>query len=291
MKMHNECFPCLVKGTLNTARLATSDDGVQLDILQTVLERLATLDSASPPPLTAWFIQETIQAWTGVTDPYAALKKKYNDLALDLYPWLSSLKAEPGRDRFDTGVRLAVAGNIIDFGVAETVGENRLMTTISQALSMPVKGSMTRLRQAIEEADKILWLGDNAGEIVFDRLMLEEMDCQKVTYVVRGGPIQNDAAMADARDTGLTEVVQVIDSGAKIPGTILAQCSRELNQLYTAADLIIAKGQGNFETLAHDDSRIFFLFKAKCPVVARQAQCCLGDVVVRGLDSDLVCSQ
>ncbi len=282
MRMHNDCFPCLAKGTLNAARLATPDEGVQLDILQTVLERLATQDQASPPPLTARFIQETIEAWTGVADPFAALKKKYNDLALSLYPWLSSLKAKPGMDRFEAGVRLAVAGNIIDFGVAEKVGEKKLMETISQALSMPVNGSVARLKKAVEAADHILWLADNAGEIVFDRLLLEEMDVSKVTYAVRGGPIQNDATMADAKDTGLADMVRVIDSGAAIPGTLLNHCGKELNAAYKAADLILSKGQGNFETLAHDDPRISFLFKAKCPVVARQANCRLGDVVVRG---------
>ena len=282
MKMYNDCFPCLAKGTLNAARLATPDDGVQLDILQTVLEKLATQDPATPPPMTARFIQETIEAWTGVADPYAALKKKYNALALDLYPWLSSLKAREAMDRFEAGVRLAVAGNIIDFGVAEKVGEKKLMETISQSLSMPVNGSVDHFRQAVEAADEILWLGDNAGEIVFDRLLLEEMDASKVTYVVRGGPIQNDATMADARDTGLMDMVRVMDSGVAIPGTILTQSRRELNEAYKQADLIISKGQGNFETLAHDDPRIFFLFKAKCPVVACQADCSLGDVVIRG---------
>lgn len=280
MKMYNECFPCLAKGALNAARLATPDQGVQLDILQTVLKKLADLDPASPPPLMARFIHDTIEAWTGVTDPYAALKERYNTLALTLYPWLESLKVQGGPDRFDTGVRLAVAGNIIDFGAAEQVGEDKLMETISRALALPVNGSVAQLRRAVDAAEKILWLGDNAGEIVFDKLLLEEMDSSKVTYAVRGGPVQNDATLADARAVGLTDLVPVISSGAAIPGTLVSHCSAEFTEIYKAADLIIAKGQGNFETLPHDDGRIFFLFKAKCPVVARHGNCRLGEVVV-----------
>lgn len=290
MKMYNDCFPCIARGALEAARLATTDEAVQLDILQTVLEKLAKMDPASPPPLMAGFIHQTIETWTGVTDPYAALKKKYNSLAMDLYPWLQTLKDDPGRDRFETSVRLAIAGNIIDFGTAAAVGENTLMDTISHALELPVNGSVDRLKQAVEKADHILWLADNAGEIVFDKLMLEEMDMAKVVYAVRGGPVQNDATLEDAQAVGLTDMVRVISSGAAIPGTLLPWCGSELTAAFKQADLIISKGQGNFETLAHDDPRIFFLFKAKCPVVARHGKCDLGDVVIRALASDPVYS-
>ncbi|WDP91589.1 MAG: DUF89 family protein [Desulfobacter sp.] len=141
-----------------------------------------------------------------------------------------------------------------------------------------------RLRQAVDRAGKILWIGDNAGEIVFDKLLLEEMDCSKVVYGVRGGPVQNDATMADARAAGLTDMVKVIDSGTAVPGTFLPDCSAEFKDAYRAADLIISKGQGNFETLDCRDARIFFLLKAKCPVVAAWGGWNLGDVVVKGTE-------
>lgn len=186
MKMYNDCFPCMARGALDAARLATPDESVQLDILQTVFEKLARLDPASPPPLMARMVHQTIEAWTGVADPYRAVKKKYNRLAMDLYPWLQSLKSDRAGKRFDTAVRLAVAGNIIDFGAASRVGERLLMETISQALDMPVNGDVASFKQAVDAAETILWLADNAGEIVFDKLLLEEMDCSKVVYVVRG---------------------------------------------------------------------------------------------------------
>ena len=279
MKMDNACFPCLARGAYDIACLATSDRELQLKILQKVLSGLACLDPDRPPPLAAVMIRKTAGELTGVWDPYKSLKEKYNALALDLYPWLSSLKRGTEEDRFDTGVRLAIAGNIIDFGSASAVGRDKLMATITHALESRVHGSVDGFRKAVENADRILWLGDNAGEIVFDKLLLEEMDCSKITYAVRGGAIQNDATMDDAVVAGLTEVVRVIDSGAVIPGTLPEYCSKDFVAAFNRADLIISKGQGNFETLDRD-SRTFFLFKAKCAVVASQAGCNLGDVVI-----------
>jgi uncharacterized protein with ATP-grasp and redox domains len=282
MKMNNACYPCLARGALDVASLATSDQALQLKILQKVLAELSSLDPDCPPPLAARIIRQTVGELTGVWDPYLSLKEKYNAMALELYPWLLSLKEKAGmEDRFDIGVRLAIAGNIIDFASAPTVGREKLMSTISHALETRVHGSMEAFKKAVRKAERILWLGDNAGEIVFDKLLLEEMDRSKIVYAVRGGAIQNDATMDDAAAAGLTEMVRVIDSGAVIPGTLLEYCSEKFIDTFNRADLIISKGQGNFETL-DQDSRIFFLLKAKCAVVAEQAGCDQGDVVVLG---------
>jgi uncharacterized protein with ATP-grasp and redox domains len=279
MKLYNECFPCIARGALDTACLATADKNMQRKIVQAVLGELSQVDPGTPPPLMARFIQEQVLAVTVVEDPYAALKAQYNAMALDLYPELNARK-EHASDRFDVAVRLAIAGNIIDFGVAATVGKQKVLTTISHALETRVTGDISALKQAVDRAETILWLADNAGEIVFDKLLIAEMPRERITYVVRGGFAQNDATLVDAEKTGLTGMVRVMDSGAAIPGTIVSLCSPAFQQLYHRADLIIAKGQGNFETLDPGDKRIFFLFKAKCPVVARHGNCCTGDVVV-----------
>ena len=281
MKMTPACFACLMRNALDVARLGTPDETIQLKVLQRVMAWMADMDSDSPPPLVAGFIQETVRELTGTEDPYGPVKEEYNVMALELYPELAALK-DKAIDRFDAGVRLAVAGNIIDFGLASTLGRKKLMATISHAMAARVKGRISGLRKAVAGADRILWIGDNAGEIVFDKLLLEEMDCARVIYGVRGAPVQNDATMADAVAVGLTSMVKVIDSGAAIPGTLMAHCSKEFCDAYNRADLIISKGQGNFETLDHLDPRIFFLFKAKCPVVAACGGWNIGDVVVEG---------
>ncbi len=281
MKIRPACLPCLIHNALDVARLGTPDGAIQLNILQRVMAWMAEADPNFPPPLAAGFIQETVRKLTGVADPYCSLKEEYTAMALELYPGLAVLK-DKALDRFDAGVRLAIAGNIIDFGLASTLDREKLMTTIAHAMETPVKGRISDLKRAVAAAEHILWIGDNAGEIVFDKLLLEELDCKKVVFAVRGAPVQNDATMADAVASGLTSMVRVIDSGAAIPGILIEYCSKAFCEEYNRADLIISKGQGNFETLDHRDPRIFFLFKAKCPVVAACGDWDLGDVVVQG---------
>jgi len=278
MRMYNDCLPCISRGGLDAARLATSDEQLQLKIVRKVLKELCTLDLVSPPPLMAKFIQKTVKQVTGVSDPYYKIKKKYNDLALELYP---ELERKVKSSCFDTAVRLSIAGNIIDFGAHNTVGEKKVLDTIHESLTMDITGSVKLFQEACKKAAKILWIADNAGEIVFDKLLLGEMDRDKVIYAVRGGPTQNDATLEDAEYTGITKIVKVIDTGAAIPGVLLEYCSDDFRLWYEQADMIISKGQGNFETLDHQDTRIFFLFKAKCPVVAEYAGCKLNDIVIK----------
>jgi damage-control phosphatase, subfamily I len=278
MILKNECLVCCVRGSLDTAKLATDDASLQQQVVRIVLKKLSTMDLAVPPPLMALFIHQTVAGITGITDPYKRLKNKYNDFALSLYPELAQKVACAG---FETAARLTIAGNIIDFGAHNSVGTQTVLTTIQEALVMPVNGDIPRFEQACEQAGSILWLADNTGEIVFDKLLLSKLDRKKIVYAVRGGPTQNDATMEDAVYTGITDMVKVIDTGAAIPGVILEYCSDRFRQAYDAADLIIAKGQGNFETLDHQDPRIFFLFKAKCPVVADHAAVRLHDIVIR----------
>jgi len=223
-------------------------------------------------------IQRAVKSIAGVGDPYAGIKKKYNDLALELYPELEN-RVTPFS--FDTAVRLSIAGNIIDFGTHNTVGEKKVLDTIEHSLTADINGGVRVLKAACETAETILFIGDNAGEIVFDKFLLEKMEKKKIIYAVRGGATQNDATLEDAEYTGITQLVKVITTGAAIPGVILEHCSEEFRCHYEQADMIISKGQGNFETLDHQDRRIFFLFKAKCSVVARHAGCSLNDMVIK----------
>ena len=147
-------------------------------------------------------------------------------------------------------------------------------------MSSGVNGSLSWFESAVEKAGRVLWLGDNTGEIVLDKLPLGQMDRSKVIYAVRGTPILNDATYEDAVYTKLTDMVEVIDNGADLPGTIVEKCSERFRQEYEQADLIVSKGQGNYETLPHDDERIVFLFKVKCHVVARESSLPEGDSAV-----------
>ncbi|HQH71424.1 MAG TPA: ARMT1-like domain-containing protein, partial [bacterium] len=186
---------------------------------------------------------------------------------------LPELKAmiDTAPDPLITAARLAIAGNVIDMGVNGTVTETDVRRSIQHALEEPFTGDSAGFQQAIVQARDILYLADNAGEIVFDRLLIEQLPPGRVTVAVRGAPILNDATLTDARAVGLHEIAEIIDNGSDAPGTVLEDCSPEFNRRFAAAGLILAKGQGNFETLNDESRGIFFLFKAKCPVIAAHA--------------------
>ena len=189
-------------------------------------------------------------------------------------------------DPFETAARLAIAGNIIDFGVNSTVDESEVERTIACSLTDPLDtAALAELKEAVGQAKSILYLGDNAGEIVFDRLLVEQMPLEKITFAVRGGPILNDALMADAEAAGLTDLVEVIDNGTDAPGTILEACSQAFRRRFDKADLIIAKGQGNYETLSDCPANIFFLLRPKCAVLARHLNCELGRLILMRSDA------
>lgn len=275
--MNNDCLPCIVRGSLDAARLATSDEMLQQKVAKKVMSKLVGFDMTNPPPLMARVIRQTVEKVTGVRDPYVQIKRQFNDFALGIVP---ELKQRFSPVSFETAVRLCIAGNVIDFGTHTHIGEEQVKQTIEQCLEMNINGRVDALVHACERARKILWIADNAGEIVFDTLVLEKLPRDRLIYAVRGGPTQNDATLDDVRYTGMDKHFNIIDTGADIPGVILEHCSEAFCRVYQEADLIIAKGQGNLETLDLLDERIFFLFKAKCPITARYAGCSLGDTVI-----------
>jgi uncharacterized protein with ATP-grasp and redox domains len=223
-------------------------------------------------------IHRLVRELTGRQDPYRELKDRFNELALSLMPEMRQLVAESD-NQLETAVRLAIAGNIIDFGVNAAVEDSHLHESIEFALKVPLLGSIEKFAAALDAADSILYLADNTGEIVFDRLLVEQLE--NVTVAVRGGPVINDATMVDAEFAGLTDIVRVIDNGNDAPGTILADCSDEFQHEFERASLVIAKGQGNYESLIDSDKNIAFLLRAKCSVIAHNVGCDLGSFILR----------
>jgi len=267
MKATLDCIPCFIRQSLDVARMASPDIVLHEQMIRNVLLWMAQMNLEQPPPIMAQHLHRRLREITGVEDPYRIVKSLHYEMALSL---LSELKAgiEAASDPLMMAVRLAIAGNIIDMGVNGNFTEIDLRRSIDQALTEPFIGDQNEFRQVLSKAHKILYLADNAGEIVFDRLLIEQLLPARVTLAVRGAPVINDATMADARAVGLHEIVEVIDNGSDAPGTILADCSQDFNRRFAEADLILAKGQGNFETLSDENRNIYFLFKAKCPVIA-----------------------
>lgn len=280
MRTYVDCVPCAIRHCLKSVRMATDDETVHERVLREALAMWQQADLAQSPPALAQQVHRLIREITGVEDPYLAVKNEYNLFALRMYPELRQ-RVERSTDPFDTAVRLAVAANVIDFGVNAGVEQTAVRQTILRSLTDPLDAGIAQgLRGAIVRAEEILYLGDNAGEIVFDRLLIEQMPQGKVTYVVRGSPIINDALMEDAEIAGLTDLVEVVDNGSDGPGTILETCSESFRRRFARADLIIAKGQGNFESLSDTEKNAFFLLRPKCAVLSRYLRCEIGRLVV-----------
>jgi uncharacterized protein with ATP-grasp and redox domains len=165
--------------------------------------------------------------------------------------------------------------------VKSDVGQIDVNEAIKDALTGPFDGDVGEFAGAVSAANSILYLADNAGEIVLDRLLIEQLPLEKVTVAVRGAPAINDATTVDARVAGLTELVDVIDNGSDVPGTIISECGELFRRRYAEAGLIISKGQGNYETLSEENKDIFFLLKVKCPVIGRDIGCDVGSLVLR----------
>jgi len=226
-------------------------------------------------------IHRLIRESSGVVDPYNNIKSYYTDLALRAYPELKHTVQE-SPDPFDTAVRVALAGSAIDYTFNGKTDIVTLFNGIESVLSRPLfYNHICMLSRGVQQAKRILYLSDNAGETVFDRILIEELPRGTVTYVVKGAPVLNDATLTDAQFAGLTDLVEVIDSGSDSPGTILESCSPRFRKRFDEADLIIAKGQSNFKTLNESDREIYFVFRVKCRVVSRALECSENELVVK----------
>lgn len=279
MKIYYECVPCFVNQAIRA--LPKVEEELREPILRDVLKALSTINFELSPPEMAREIFDIIEKHTGDKDLYAEIKATSNKYILNLEKELRDLIANSA-DSFLTGLHLAIAGNIIDFGAKHDFSDELIHKEIDEALKVKLnEADVEHLRQAINHAENILYLGDNAGEIVFDKLFIEQLPREKITFAVRGRHIINDALLEDARSVGIDKVVSVISNGSGMPGTVLQNCSEEFKKLFNNADLIISKGQGNYETLNKSEKNIVFLLKIKCLVVARDLDCEIGQFMLK----------
>jgi len=280
MRVFLDCFPCFLRQTLDAVRFVTNDEQVHEMVVRQVVELINNIDARQTPPAIGQQIHRMIRQITGNADPYRQRKHGSNVLAMRLYPQLKE-RIKNSSQPLEMAVRLAIAGNVMDFGVYSSLDDTDVTKAVENASVNGLDAAcLDQFAQAVSAAREILYLGDNAGEIVLDRLLIEQIGPARVTAAVRGAPAINDATRADALAVGLQEIVEVIDNGSDAPGTILDDCSPEFTRRFSEADLILAKGQGNFETLSDVPKNIYFLFKAKCIVVAEHAHVPLGTHVL-----------
>jgi uncharacterized protein with ATP-grasp and redox domains len=283
MKIHPDCRPCLLKQMETTAKAAGADKETLQKVLDSATAELnRSWNNNLSPPAVSTPLYQLASRICGVEDPFLAMKVRYTREALRLLPELEEL-VQNSADPFDTAVRISIAGNIIDFGTGEHGGDFDIEETLARFLKKPFfPGGLDEFREKVSQARAILYLGDNAGETVFDRPLLGLLGPDKVVYAAKGGAIINDATVPDATLAGIDLHAKLISTGAGTPGTILEECSAQFLDHFKRADLVIAKGQGNFETLTEvtPKGRIFMLFTVKCPVAARHLNASMGEMVV-----------
>ncbi|MFO8061567.1 MAG: ARMT1-like domain-containing protein [bacterium] len=277
MKMYLECLACVMNQALRAGRIATDNEETIRELINDTGMMIKDIPMDASPPEIGELVYRKINRIVENNDPYKNLKKRNIERALKLYPEFKQLVNQSGNPLL-TAVKLAVAGNIIDFGVNKTFDiERDIRGILEQEFAI---FDFEQFTDRLNRVDEILYIGDNAGEGVFDRILIEEMD-KPVKFAVRSIPIINDITMDETGIIGLDSIAEIIDSGVKSPGLILKNASRDFRELFSNADMIISKGQGNYEGLSEETGNIFFLLKAKCHVIARDIGVNEGDIIIK----------
>ncbi|WP_149204943.1 damage-control phosphatase ARMT1 family protein [Actinotalea subterranea] len=278
MHTYLDCYACFVRQALSAARNAGAEDDEQRMVVVDTLALLQTVPPESNPAQIAHAVHRVVRSRLGNRDPYAEAKAASTRAALALYPGLRDLVAQSA-DPLDAAVRVSIAGNVIDLGAYDDVPD--LQASVDRAVRAPLAiDDMAALRAALTTADHVLFLADNAGETVFDRVLVERLPVP-VRYVVKAGAVLNDATRADAHAAGLHACATVEDNGSDAPGTVLDACSAGFRDAFTRAPLVIAKGQAHYETLSDAGPKVFCMLQVKCPVIASDIGAPVGSAVVR----------
>lgn len=280
MRTSLDCMPCFVRQALDALH-QVCDAPHEIDrILRVVLTEIAAFDRDLSPPDMGRVIHAIVRQELGHEDPYRAIKQRSTAEALRVMPEVRD-RIERSDRPFHTAVRYAIAGNIMDYALTSCWEEDHLSGTLAKAETQPMDERMLdQLKQTIDQAGTILWLADNAGETVFDRLLIERLPGKRILYAVKQSPVINDAVRRDALEAGLGRFVDLMDNGTDAPGTVLSLCSPTFCEVFETADVVIAKGQANFETLNEVERDVYFLTQIKCAVIAGQYGYGVGDWII-----------
>jgi damage-control phosphatase, subfamily I len=283
VKLNLDCIPCFQRQALQAVRFVSDDEELHQKVLREVAEKLLESNWDATPPELAHEVHRIVKRRTNENDPYKKVKKESNDAVLKMYPSLKK-QVEESSDPLRTAIRLAIAGNIIDFGPLQKFN---LDDTVREVLKKQFAiDDYKKLKEKLDDAETLLFFTDNAGEIGFDKLLVETFlktrKLRKIRFVVKGGPIINDATLEDAVYMGLSGLpnVEFLKMSNGEVGAGPERNSQTVKTWIEKHDLVISKGQGNYEGLSeHND--LFFLFMAKCPVIASDVGVNVGDIILK----------
>ncbi len=284
MKTYKQCLSCFERQVADVCAMSQLGAAESEAILDVVRGKIETFSLDCPPIRMAIEIHDLIRTESGIADPYAKIKKISNEVCSDcsvLWEDRVSISKNP----LETAVKIAIAGNIIDCGAygLRKVSRSDLVNVVQDVLLRPLEGDDVKsFQDLVNNAKSILYIGDNAGEVFFDKPLLNLLPVEKVIYAVRGGPVLNDATIEDARIAGIDDICRLIDTGDNAPGVLLERCSDEFTSIFKNSDLVISKGQGNYESLSEmSDKTIVFLTKVKCEIIAEDIGFQLNSNVIK----------
>lgn len=275
MKTTVECIPCLLNQGIKISKFINCEDMKLEEMLREVIGYLHRENYQMTPPHLAKNIYEIISKHTKIDDPYYSIKRYFNKELMKIEEDLDKI-IEDSETKFDTAIKLAITGNIIDFGVGYDIDKKMILDRVKSIGNMLLtRNNAKELYDGLGSAKTLLYLGDNCGEIVFDKVFVKYIKKLfpqlKIKFGVRGGPIINDVTIEDAKEIGMDKFAEIINNGDRAPGTIMDNVSKEFKQSFYEADIIISKGQGNYETLNQiDRNNVYFLFISKCNVISEE---------------------
>ncbi|MFA6789807.1 MAG: ARMT1-like domain-containing protein [Arcobacteraceae bacterium] len=283
MNITKDCVTCIIGQIDKAIKLLNLDEQKAQTIQEEVLKKSQSFSFDHTPPYVAREVYEYLAKETNCTDPLENLKQESIQNALEFVPFIEK-KIRQEEDKLFTAIKAAVAGNVIDFGAKEQFcleeEINKVFTT-NFAID-----DYKKLAKQIEQKENILILADNAGENVFDKILIKIIKRlypqKQITYATRGKPIINDITTKEALQIGIDKFATVVSTGVDTPGLELLRATTHFRNIFEKAELIISKGMGNFECLeTHHDKRIFFIFKVKCNVVAAAIGKEVGDIILK----------
>lgn len=279
MEAQFDCIPCIINSYLRLVVTDVVPETHQETLMRQLLDYLSKADYKQSPPEMGRFLHGMIRESLQNPDPYDQIKQEYNRMMMDQYAAFKEM-VHASDDPFDRAMRMAIAGNVIDFGAKYQFD---VQATLKQVMDRKLGiDDSSDLRRALAKARSILYLGDNSGEVVLDKLFLETINLPEMVFVVRDSPVINDITMEDAKVTGIDRVARVITTGDNSPGAVWEFSSGEFKEHFTKADVVISKGQGNLEGLMdipHD--QIYFMLVTKCDLIAELIGAKRGDFVVK----------
>ncbi|AKI97745.1 damage-control phosphatase ARMT1 family protein [Kosmotoga pacifica] len=266
MRSSIECIPCNINSLIRILKKANIDSKKQEEAVKSYMNRLLKLETFEMTPVhMGREIKDVIMNFFGEVDLYREIKDSANKLLLSMY---DELKTEilKSPDPIETALRFSVAGNIIDFAPGHQID---IMKTLKDSTETAFAiNHLDKLIEELRRAKSVLLIGDNCGEAVLDKLFLELIDVPVKYYAVRSAPVLNDVTLREAKLIGLDKVATVVESGSDAPGTLLDRITPQFKEILYSSEVVISKGQGNFESLSGLDRELYFLLMTKCEVVS-----------------------